>query len=65
MIGHSPEASADVHFETELFPSRGLIYPGFCNQAKIVQAGKPAGMLRASTERRLEFAAKILAVGMA
>ena len=35
------------------------------DQAHVVQAGQAAGVLRAAAERRLEFPAEILAIGMA
>ena len=64
LIGNGAEASADVHFETAALPFPSSFARGR-DEAEIVQAGQAAGMLRASAERRLEFAAEILAIGMA
>src|SRR5256885_5742814 len=65
MVGHCAQASTYVHFETELFPSRGFIHARFRDKTKIVETGQATGMLGASAECRLEFAAETLAVRMA
>src|SRR5882724_3866533 len=64
LIWHRAQATAYVHFETELFPARGLVHAALCNQSEVVQARQSACMLRASTKCRLKLAPKTLAVRM-
>src|SRR5215467_10478752 len=64
LIRDRTQAAADVHFKAELFPSRGFIHALLGDEPEVMQSSQTAGMLRASAERRLELAAKILAVGM-